>query len=156
MEGLIVVLIILNPVMNKVVFLLAMILLVLSCATKKVSQQATVPTDLQGRWLLTLFAYGGKDFAEMFDQRRPELEFHPAENKVSGSTGCNRLTGTYTIKGEGFRFGSGMGLTRMACPGFNESEFIGALNQVNRYRLRDNQLQFYSDSTLIMVYSKTQ
>lgn len=141
--------------MNKVLLLLAMALLVFSCATKKVSQQDSASTHLQGRWLLTLFAYGGKDFAELFAQRRPELEFNAAENKVAGSTGCNRLTGNYTIQGESFRFGPGMGLTRMACPGFNESEFLAALNQVNRYRLQDNQLQFYNDSTLIMVYTKT-
>lgn len=43
------------------------------------------------------------------------LSFDPATNKVAGSTGCNRLMGTYAITGTGIMFGP-LATTRMACP----------------------------------------
>src|SRR5690242_13082597 len=52
-------------------------------------------------------------------ERRPHLVFG-ADGRVSGSDGCNRLTGPYSVNGSnGLAFGPLAG-TRMACPGTDE------------------------------------
>jgi heat shock protein HslJ len=45
----------------------------------------------------------------------PHLLFDPATRRVSGFTGCNRLSGGYTVEGDRLTFGP-MATTRMACP----------------------------------------
>ncbi len=41
------------------------------------------------------------------------------DGKVSGTDGCNRLTGTGTVSGDTFRFGN-LASTMMACEGVDE------------------------------------
>jgi heat shock protein HslJ len=47
-------------------------------------------------------------------KREPHLVLNTA-GRVSGSTGCNRFTGTYQQVGDSFRF-TPLVVTRMACP----------------------------------------
>jgi heat shock protein HslJ len=47
-------------------------------------------------------------------KRGPNLVFS-GEGRVSGSTGCNRFTGTYTQDGNSLKFAA-MAMTKMACP----------------------------------------
>lgn len=57
------------------------------------------------------------------------------DERVTGSTGCNRYFGGYQLTGEGLRFAE-TGMTKMACDGpRNEAEqqFTQLLNQVNRF-----------------------
>lgn len=63
---------------------------------------------------------------------QPTLAF--ADGRVSGSTGCNSLSGAYTQNGDGVTF-SPMAVTQMACPEpvmSQESAFLSALNRVAR------------------------
>ena len=69
-------------------------------------------------------------------------------NRVSGSTGCNRLTGTFAQTAEGFRF-SQMASTKMMCqPPLDAQEraFLGALNATAVVHVSENTLTF-SDAT---------
>jgi len=55
--------------------------------------------------------------------------------RVSGSTGCNRFIGGYTLGGEGLAFGQ-MGVTMMACPEAlmaQERRILDALSEVHRF-----------------------
>lgn len=63
--------------------------------------------------------------------------------RVSGTTGCNRVTGAYTLSGPALRFGSTAG-TRMACADGMETEraLLDAMGQVASWRLRDGQLEW--------------
>lgn len=57
------------------------------------------------------------------------------DERVTGSTGCNRYFGSYNLTGEQLTFAE-TGMTRMACDGpRNEAEqaFVQLLNQVNRF-----------------------
>lgn len=129
------------------------VVLLAACSTNK-SAVNTQAEELQGRWALTLFTPGGKEFAELFGQRRPELQFNTAEKRVSGNTGCNQLSGSYTASGNNLQFGSNMVLTKMACPSYDENNFLGAMNSINRFIIRSDQLQLLQDSTVVMVFSK--
>lgn len=139
--------------MKKGLVLFVLCLYLLSCSTNKAALNSSAE-GLQGRWELTLFAPGDKEFAELFGQRRPELEFNTTEKRVSGTTGCNQLSGNYTVSGSTFQFGSNMILTKMACPAYDETKFLNAMSAVNRFILNSDQLQFLQDSTVIMAFGK--
>ncbi|GGO55105.1 Heat shock protein HslJ [Roseovarius pacificus] len=59
--------------------------------------------------------------------------------RVSGSTGCNRFMGGYELTGEGLNLGQ-MGATMMACPEAlmkQEQRVLDALQQVRRFDIDD-------------------
>ena len=62
--------------------------------------------------------------------------------RVSGSAGCNRVTGTFELAGDRLRFSQIAG-TMMACPEGMEQEkrFLATLAQVERYRIRSSHLE---------------
>ena len=80
-------------------------------------------------------------------QRTPNLVLDPVSHRVSGSGGCNRLSGGYEIKGEQLTFGQ-MASTMMACPSGMEAEqkFLAALRQVKKWRIAGRQLELMDDS----------
>ena len=70
------------------------------------------------------------------------LEFGDSA-RVTGSTGCNRLSGPFTHEGDALRFGP-TATTRMACldEGANRQEqaFLGALLATQRHRIAGDTL----------------
>jgi heat shock protein HslJ len=74
--------------------------------------------------------------------RPPHLVFS-AEGRISGSTGCNRLTGTYQLDGKALKF-SPLAMTKMACPpplDAQERAFIQAINATASVRESGNILE---------------
>jgi copper homeostasis protein (lipoprotein) len=64
------------------------------------------------------------------------LTYDPAENSISGSTGCNRFNGQLVFSQEGFVSVLPIATTKMACMGEEseqESLFLASLNQVSNY-----------------------
>lgn len=64
---------------------------------------------------------GQKVRATDFSNGLPTLELYPAEGKISGHDGCNRLFGKIENYQEALKF-SAMGSTRMACPNMEKSD----------------------------------
>jgi putative lipoprotein len=88
-------------------------------------------------------------------QREPNLVFHADQNRVTGSGGCNRLTGSYTVEGRSLRFG-GIASTRMACMQGMETEaaFLAALDKVRRWKTNGQQLELYdADGKLVARFT---
>ena len=133
--------------MKQVALVIAAIVFALGCSS---SRKATA--DLNGNWELVMFAAGTKTLDELFTMKRPELQLE--DGRVSGSTGCNRITGTYTVSGNTVQFGPNLALTKMGCPNYDENVFLEAFNKVNQYSIRNNQLQLMQDSTLLMTFAK--
>lgn len=67
-----------------------------------------------------------------------QIQFDGSSGRVSGSGGCNRLSGTFTRSGVTLRFGQ-LAATRMACPdpvrGATEAQFLSALQTTTSYRI---------------------
>lgn len=67
----------------------------------------------------------------------PTLRLEPG-GRVSGGTGCNTFTGTYTLNGESLRF-SPLATTRRACATDaarqQETAYLRLLGQIRRYRV---------------------
>ena len=72
-------------------------------------------------------------------------------NRLTGSTGCNRLTGTFELAGEnGIRF-SPLATTRMMCPNADdESRFVKALGTVDTYNVTDAALLLNNGKTVVV------
>jgi heat shock protein HslJ len=74
--------------------------------------------------------------------RQPHLVFG-ADGRLSGSDGCNRLTGSYTVKANGISFGQIAG-TRMACPNADTraSRFHAAMKGTSHWSIVNGRLHF--------------
>ena len=85
---------------------------------------------------------GGNPVAAGRPERQPHLVFSP-EGRISGSTGCNRLTGTYQLDGKALKF-SPLAMTKMACPpplDAQERAFIQTINATASVRESGNILE---------------
>ena len=96
-------------------------------------------------WKLTAFGTAAVVVAD--NQREPHFILHPDDKRVSGSGGCNRLAGTYTVEGNRLTF-SRMAGTMMACPSGMEQErsFHDALGRAATWRIDGERLEL-SDAT---------
>lgn len=81
-------------------------------------------------------------------EREPHLILQLEQDRVAGSTGCNRIIGTYRLETSSILFGP-MATTRMACPGaagVHEQPFLDALTAARRWSVRGEHLEL-SDET---------
>ena len=80
------------------------------------------------------------------------LQFARDSARVTGFTGCNRLSGRYTLDGSSLRFGA-TATTRMACadPGGNrqEQEFLAALGGTTSHRIAGDTLVLVGVSNVL-------
>jgi copper homeostasis protein (lipoprotein) len=85
-------------------------------------------------------------------QDAPHLVFASDTLQVSGSGGCNRITGSFTLEGDQMRLGPLAG-TMMACANGMEQEqrFLKSLNRVERYRISGQQLELLDASGAVLV-----
>ena len=84
--------------------------------------------------------------------RSPGLLFNAAERRVSGSTGCNRLSGRYKLDGARLTFPP-FATTRMVCPDAIdlESRVLAALERVARYRIVGQRLEFLDAKGVVVM-----
>lgn len=137
--------------MKTMVFMLLNSLIWLACATPR----NTEAQQWGGKWELTLFPYSTKSYAEIFGERKPVLQFE-ANNKLAGTTGCNHLSGTYTLKQGNLAIGTGIATTKMACAGYEENIFLEALTRVTKSEIQNGSLNLYDGNKLLMVFTKRQ
>lgn len=96
------------------------------------------------RWKLTRL--GQKSLMDS-PQQEPYLVLDRANQHVSGSGGCNRITGSYKLKGNELTF-SRMVATMMACmQGMDtEKKFLKALGDVTSWKITGHTLQVFDDN----------
>ena len=99
-----------------------------------------------------LIQLGEKAVSAADQQREPNLIFHTAENRVTGSGGCNRLTGTYMADSHALHF-NGVATTQMACiQGMaTEMAFLGMLDKVRTWKVTNQQLELYDASDKLLA-----
>jgi putative lipoprotein len=92
------------------------------------TSEAAGPT---GKWLAESIRGHG-----VIDDLQSAIEI-AADGKVTGSGGCNRISGRAEVQGERITFGP-MISTKMACPPAimdQESKFLAALGDVQRFKV---------------------
>jgi heat shock protein HslJ len=79
-----------------------------------------------------------------------------ADGKVSGSAGCNRYSGTYTVSGNSITFSSPMATTMMMCDEAvmeQESAYLKTLGEAKTYAVKGDQLTLAgADKTSLAIY----
>ena len=114
------------------------------------SGQGPAASPLEGTYRLA--ELNGKPALATGGKRGAHLQFQKSardSGRVSGSTGCNRLTGTFTRDGGALRFGPAA-MTRMACADqrLNEQElaFVAALQATERHTVAGDTLTLFGPS----------
>jgi copper homeostasis protein (lipoprotein) len=94
-----------------------------------------------------LVRLGGMPVEVAANQREPHLTFARDQLRVSGTGGCNRVTGSFEVDGEKLRLRALAG-TRMACEGGMEQEqrFLESMAKVERHRIRGSHLDMLDAS----------
>jgi putative lipoprotein len=101
-------------------------------------------------WRLTHL--GEKQMTPADEQQEAHLILSTEGGRVTGSGGCNRLMGSYTLNGDGLRF-SGVASTRMACMRGMETEagFLAALEQARTWRISGRQLELFDEGGRLLL-----
>ena len=102
----------------------------MSCGSTKSVGDATA---LNGEW--NIMEVNGSKVDKADVEEAPFLGFDAKDNNVYGCTGCNRLTGTLKVKGNGgIDFGQ-VGCTQMLCANMEyEQQILKALESVKGYK----------------------
>lgn len=115
----------------------------ISVVLRRVSSAPSASVSLEGaQWKLTSF--NGSDALLGSGSKVPNLTLDPITHRVSGWSGCNRLTGTYNLALEQLTF-SQMAGTRMACASGMELErqFLDSMQRVKRWRIDAGTLSLF-------------
>ena len=81
----------------------------------------------------------------------PSLTF--GGDRITGSTGCNRLTGPFESSGREFRLGP-LAMTRQACADTLESTFVAFLEDVESHQVFGDELELSSASGWVALLKK--
>lgn len=84
----------------------------------------------------------------------PTLSFDLSAKRFTGFTGCNRMSGSFKILGDAIQFDKDITLTKMACEGFNEKEFISNLLRVDHFQYREGMLILLINKTPISKWMR--
>lgn len=106
------------------------------------------------------------DLVEWSGRTLPEgttlrLDFDAESGRFSGTTGCNRTSGAFKVKGSTLRFGNGKGgfaSTLMACPEpamSAERSYVDELGAVTRYKISGNRLVLRTAKGVTLTYRAT-
>ncbi|AWM32548.1 META domain-containing protein [Hymenobacter nivis] len=108
------------------------------------------------RWALTEAA--GQPVTPTGDAREAHLLFFPP-SRLSGSTGCNRLTGTFELTGTGRMTFSPLATTRMMCAepaaAQTETRMVQALTTVQSYYVTDAALELRDGTAIVARFRAT-
>ncbi len=82
-----------------------------------------------------------------------EFTFERTDSQFSGSAGCNRIFGKFTLTAPDNISFPGLAATRMACPDMSiESKFLDASNKVNKWSIRQGMLVLSQGDTALLRF----
>jgi heat shock protein HslJ len=117
---------------------------------KFVSMPAADTVRLDGKWFLQPVLPSDTATGKV-----PYIGFDVKKNRFSGNTGCNNMSGRFTLSGKTLRFDSNMITTKMVCTGYNEAAFIKSLLHTNGYKFDNGVLVLLFDGTELSRWSRS-
>jgi heat shock protein HslJ len=106
-------------------------------------------SQLSGKWFLQPMLPSDTATGKV-----PYIGFDVKKSRFTGNTGCNNMSGKFTVLGKSLRFDSNMITTKMACPGYNEVAFIKSLLRTNGYKFDNGVLVLLFDGTELSRWSR--
>jgi len=115
----------------------------------------------QTTWTLTTLEVDGQEQA-LSSSRSATLQFGAHDGQISGSAGCNVISGTYSLNGTRLQF-SALRTTLIACldpvvgrldpvVSMQESLYFHALSRVVAYRLKGNTLTLSGEHGEVQLF----
>jgi heat shock protein HslJ len=87
----------------------------------------------------------------------PHLRFTAPDSTITGSSGCNLLSGRFSVQGERFRVIEGLIMTRRACvdPALQRQEraFVEALQRADRFGIWGNTLTLLAGEEVVARFT---
>jgi heat shock protein HslJ len=111
-------------------------------ASSATAQSSTSPENTN--WQLTQL---GEKAITPDPQRGPNITLNSERHRVTGTGGCNRITGSYTLEGDKLKF-SQMASTMMACISGMDTEhaFLDALGKTDSWKITADRLELLDAS----------
>lgn len=100
-------------------------------------------------WVLSSLMGSGLEMSK-FSEGLPSLDFLEG-GKLAGFAGCNNFSGGFSLEGTGIKLDPGA-MTRKACPGGGEEEFISALSKVKNFKVGKEKLTLLDGATELMSF----
>jgi heat shock protein HslJ len=101
-------------------------------------------SDLDGKWYLQTVPSNDPS-----NNRIPEIQFDTKQNRFSGTTGCNQMSGSFIASDSTLHISDKMITTRMFCPGYDEPSFLQNLLKIDGYHLENGRLILTSKNIVI-------
>jgi heat shock protein HslJ len=112
-------------------------------------QKSEIISQLDGKWYLQ------NDITnDSSNNRTPEIKFDIMQNRFSGNTGCNQMSGSFTVTEKTLRISDKMITTRMFCPGYDEMSFLKNLLKADGYHFHNGLLIMTSGDSVIYSWSR--
>ncbi len=136
-------------------FILTIILFAACDSTKPITGDKYGGSEMLYQYQWDLVELQGQPVTFSGDKNANLLFTAGQPNKISGSTGCNRLNGSFELSGAGFIKFSPLATTRMACPGDTEAKFIEAVSQVNNWSIINDMLLLNNGKILLAKFRRS-
>lgn len=134
--------------MKYLVLMLAVVLTLGSCAMKRNgsdSQSGSISDNTTWR----IVELSGKTVANKVNDVVPQLIFDNEAKRYSVATGCNNISGSFTLTKNSISFGPGMS-TMMFCNDMSvEDGFKAIMDKVNAYEVKGSELILKDKSTVL-------
>ena len=119
------------------------------------SSPSSEEDELGGTWELISIISETTPFKTLYPTVKPTIAFDARPKQISGNTGCNTFTGSYSLDGKIISFGNGMTMTKMACDGNGESVFVQRLTKTNKFFIKDqNTLMLLEGDVALLEFKK--
>ncbi|HJD75701.1 META domain-containing protein [Bacteroides reticulotermitis] len=120
--------------MKKVLVSICMVSAVLVMSSCRTVEKAVSLSSISGEW--NIVEVNGAKVVSGENRTAPFIGFDTTEGRVHGSSGCNRMMGSFDVNSTpGTLEFKGMGSTRMMCPDMTtENNVLNALAQVKSYQ----------------------
>lgn len=131
--------------LSYMIFSFAILALSYSCKTA----QKAAESPAGSTWMVK--SMYGKSIEEVdFMRGSPSIIFKDSTS-FSGSTGCNQYSAKYSEGEFGMKITMGP-MTKMACPGDQESIFIKALSETNRMKMENDVMIFFNNDEQVLRF----
>jgi heat shock protein HslJ/uncharacterized membrane protein len=108
---------------------------------------------INGKWIFTKI--NNKNIPPHLGSNNiPHLEINGELYTISGSTGCNRFSGKFVLRGYKVHMGN-LATTKMACTNAMESAFLAVFNNIDSYQINNNTLLFTNKEGVTCEFTQT-
>ena len=128
---------------------IAFILLTASCTSAKESMEQPIPL-YNTKWSLKkIYAHGKEETVNT----KAFIRFDKEKGSAGGNGSCNSFGSTATINGNEVSF-KNVFSTKMYCEQVQqiENKFLGSLEKVTRYEIKDKSLLFYNNQEKLLEF----